>query len=492
MRIAVIGGGVSGLSAAAYLAQNGHQVCVYEKNGDLGGRARQIKTNEGYVFDMGPSWYWMPDVFERFFSDFGFAVSDLYDLKRLEPAFTMILGEKKRWHVPGKIDGVKALFEQVETGAGLQLTRFMKDARYAYEVGMGRLVYKPGLSWREFADFRLLREALRMPIVRSFRAHVYRYFQDPDLRRLMEFPVLFLGARPRDTAALYSLMNYAGLALGTWYPMGGFGQVIAAMKRVGFSMGVTYRCSAPVERICVARGLAMGVIVNGRIEKADAVIASADYHHTESDLLDQDLRNYTKSYWDSRILAPSALIYYVGVSRRIGNLAHHTLFFDADFETHAHTIFEQPDWPQDPLFYVCCPSRTDPSVAPPGHENLFFLMPLAPGLKDDESTRERYFTIMLQRLERETGQQIAPHIDYKKSYCVNDFVSDYHSLRGNAYGLANTLKQTALWRPKITNSRVRNLFYTGHLTVPGPGVPPALISGKVAATELLNRCKIHT
>jgi phytoene desaturase len=488
MRIAVIGGGVAGLSASAYLAANGHDVVLYEKNATLGGRARQFSTPEGYVFDMGPSWYWMPDVFERFFGDFGYAVDDHYDLVRLDPAFMMVFGGKDNCAVPGNLEGMRGFFERLEQGSAVRLDRFMEDARRKYDLGMGRLVYQPSMSWREFADWQVLKDAFRLRVFRSFQRHVRRYFSDSRLIALMEFPVLFLGVRPRDTPSLYSLMNYGGLALGTWYPMGGFGKVIGAMTGLGRSLGVSYRCSSPVEKIVVLDGVARGVVIAGGFEKVDAVVACADYHHSETELLDGKWRSYPDDYWANRTLAPSALVYYVGISKRLPSLQHHTLFFDADLDAHARVIYDSPAWPANPLFYVSCPSRTDPVVAPPGHENLFFLMPLAPGLRDDEVTREAYFKKMVTRLENHIGTNISSYIDYKRSYCVSDFVRDYNSFRGNAYGLANTLRQTAILRPRVVSRKVRNLFFAGHLSVPGPGVPPALISGKIAAGELLKRC----
>ena len=302
----------------------------------------------------------------------------------------------------------------------------------------------------------------------------------------MEFPVLFLGAMPKDTPALYSLMNYAGLKLGTWYPMGGFGSVIKAMEDVATRRGATIHLNSEVEAIRTENHLATGIMVNGIQVSFDAVIASADYHHVEQKLLPQSLRNYNEAYWDKKTFAPSSLIFYLGINKRLSSLHHHTLFFDHDLEQHAIEIYKQPSWPSKPLFYVCCPSKTDPSVAPEGHENLFLLMPLAPGLEDTEDLREKYFSIMMERLESHVGEAIRGHIDYKRSYCVRDFQSDYHAYKGNAYGLANTLPQTAILKPSIRNKKVRNLFYTGQLTVPGPGVPPSIISGNVAAQQLQN------
>lgn len=490
-RLAVIGSGFSGLSAAAYLGRQGYEVDVFEKNEGPGGRARTFK-HSGYTFDMGPSWYWMPGVFERFFNDFDSTVSDHYKLHLLDPGFTVVFSDRELMRVPASYTSLRHLFESIEPGAALKLDRFMQEAQVKYNLGIEKLVYKPGLSFAEFADKEILSNILRLQVFTSFSRHVAKYFTDPRLKSLMEFPVLFLGAMPSKTPALYSLMNYAGLKLGTWYPEGGFGSVIRAMVNVAEKNGVRFHYNAPVERISVANSSATGVVVNGESRKFDAVIAAADYHHVESKLLSKAEQNYTEKYWDKKTFAPSCLIYYVGLNKKI-SIDHHTLFFEEDLLQHSKEIYDQPQWPSKPLFYACCPSKTDNTVAPEGHENLFLLMPIAPGLSDDEETRERYFRIMMARLEKHTGETaLAAHIDYKRSYCVADFIGDYNSYKGNAYGLANTLRQTAILKPKIRNRKIRNLCYAGQLTVPGPGVPPSIISGQIAAQQMINLFKSST
>ena len=479
-RIAVIGSGFSGLSAAAYLGRAGHEVLVFEKNDSVGGRARQLKTN-GYIFDMGPSWYWMPEVFEDFFADMGTSVSQQYDLTLLDPGFVINFGDDGVMEIPAKYEALRNLFESIEAGSALRLDSFMKEAAYKYKTGMQKMAQMPGISVLEFLDKDVISGVFRMQLFTGFSKHVRKYFTNPRLIALMEFPVLFLGAMPSETPALYSLMNYAGLKLGTWYPEGGFGSVVNAMKAVVAKNGGTFHFSAPVEKIEASNNIVTSVRANGKSYMVDAVVSTADYHFTEENLLDKEYRNYDEAYWDSRTLAPSALIYYVGVNKRISGLEHHTLFFESPLESHSHDIYVNPKWPENPLFYLCCPSKTDNTVAPDGHENLFFLMPLAPGIKDEMELRAQYFDKMLERVEKLTGQDIKTFIDYKQSYCVNDFISDYHSYKGNAYGLANTLRQTAILKPKMKNRKLKNLFYAGQFTVPGPGVPPSIISGKIVS-----------
>ena len=479
--MSIIGAGFSGISAAAYLARQGYQVHVFEKNAEAGGRARQLTTPEGFVFDMGPSWYWMPGIFEKFFNDFGYRSSDFYQLQLLDPSFEMVFGKNETLVIPADFKELCKIFESIETGGSAKLKRFMREGELKYRLGMEDLVYKPSLSITEYFTSSTIRNSLRFDLFVSFSRHVRKYFSDPRLIALMEFPVLFLGAKPTQIPALYSLMNYAGLKLGTWYPIGGFGKVIAAMKNVAEENGAEFHLNAEVEKIIVGNGLASGLRINDNSIFSDGIVATADYHHVEESLLSWKDRNYQPNYWKKKILAPSCLIFYLGINKTIKRLHHHTLFFDEDLEQHSYEIYTEPQWPSKPLFYACCPSKTDPTVAPAGHENIFLLMPIAAGLDDDGETRQQYFSVMIKRLEEFVNESIQPNIVFKKSYCINNFVEDYHSYKGNAYGLANTLLQTAILKPKIKNRKLKNLFYAGQLTVPGPGVPPSIISGRIAA-----------
>jgi phytoene desaturase len=483
-KIAVIGSGFSGLSAAAYAAKAGHEVHVFEKNDRIGGRARQFTTENGFVFDMGPSWYWMPDVFEEFFADFGKSIPQVYDLVRLDPQFEMVF-EDGTIAVPDAYNDLREMFEKMEPGSALKLDKFMEEAAYKYEVGMKEFVRKPCHSWFEFMSLKILKSAFKLDLLTNFRNHVRQHFKHPKLVALMEFPVIFLGAMPQDIPALYSLMNYGGLKLGTFYPLGGFVKIIEAMRDIALEHGVQIHLNSPVEKINVNGTHVQSITINGAQLQFDAVIASSDYHHTEQKLLDAKYRNYTEEYWSKKTFAPSCLIYYLGIDQKIPNLLHHTLFFEKDLDAHAVEIYQNKRWPTEPLFYVCAPSKTDPLVAPEGKENLFLLMPLATGIEDNETLREKYFNEMIQRIEAKTGvTNLKEKIIYKRSFCINDFISDYNAYQGNAYGLANTLKQTAVLKPSIKNKNVKNLFYTGQLTVPGPGVPPSLISGKIVAAEV--------
>lgn len=485
-KVCVIGSGFAGLSAAACLAKDGYSVTVLEKNSSAGGRARKLEVN-GFLFDMGPSWYWMPDVFEEFFARFGKQPSDFYQLKRLDPSYRVFFSKEDVWDLPAGENAIIDFFESKEIGSGAHLVQFLKEGKYKYEIGMQDLVYTPGISLAELISWKIARGIVGLHLFQSVSSYVKKHFKDPRLIQLLEFPVLFLGAPATRTPALYTLMNYADIVLGTWYPMGGMHKIVEAMEEVGKSQGVQFEFESPVEKIMTEKAHATGVVVNGRQRKFDFIVASADYHHVEQQLLPKQSRKYTEDYWHTRRLAPSSLIFYLGLNKKVKNLRHHNLFFDRDFALHAKEIYDHPGWPTDPLFYVCVPSLTDSSVAPAGHENIFILMPVAPGLTDDDVVREKYFDLIMNRLESLTGESMKENIVFKRSYAHKDFVADYNSFKGNAYGLANTLSQTAHLKPSILNPKVKNLFYAGQLTVPGPGVPPSLISGQIVAKELAKK-----
>ncbi len=480
----VIGAGFSGLSAATTLADKGFEVTILEKNETPGGRARYFDA-EGYRFDMGPSWYWMPDVFENYFNRFGHTTADFYQLKRLDPSYTVVFGKDDFMQIPASMQEMNAMFEALEPGSSRKLQDFLKQAAYKYQVGINDLVYKPSRSLLEFADPKLLFDMVRMDIFQSFHRHVRKYFKNDKILRLMEFPILFLGAIPQNTPALYSLMNYADISLGTWYPEGGMYKIIEGMLQLAEKKGARLQTGAQVKAFGFSGRKIDKVITTAGDFTADVVVAGADYHHVESQLLPENLRSYSEAYWDNRVMAPSSLIFYLGINKRLKNLIHHNLFFDRDFGPHGQEIYETPRWPSDPLFYVCAPSKTDSTVAPDGCENIFILMPVAPNLEDSEEIREKYYHMIMDRLEDLTGQTIRDSVVYRRSYAHKDFVNDYHAYKGNAYGLANTLLQTAILKPGLKSRKVQNLYYTGQLTVPGPGVPPSLISGQVTGQEVI-------
>ncbi len=486
MKISIIGSGFASLSAAAVLAKNGYNVTVIEKNSDLGGRARQFQQND-FLFDMGPSWYWMPDVFEKFFNYFNKSVKDYYQLVKLDPGFQMIFNNYETIPISASFQEIKKVFEEIEPGASKVLEEFMQEAKFKYQFSMDKLIYNPGLSFFEFVNKGIFQNIFNLELFKSYQSHVYTKFTNTKLRALLEFPVLFLGTAPKDTPALYSLMAYSGFVQGTFYPVGGFFAVIKGMVSLCEELGVKFIKNETVTKIHISNNLATGLTTNRNNYKSDIVIAGADYEHVESKLIEKKYRNYSTNYWNKKTFSPSCLLFYLGINKKLKKIIHHNLFFDADIEQHIKNIYSEKVWPKDPLFYVCCPSKTDPNVAPKNKENIFLLIPISPDSKDSEEIREYYFNLIIKRLEEYCGEIITDFIEYKRSYCVADFKQDYNAFKGNAYGLANTLFQTANFKPSIKNKKVRNLFYTGQLTVPGPGVPPALISGQIVGQAIIKQ-----
>ena len=486
MKVTVIGSGFSGLSSAAVLAQKGYNVDVIEKNTQLGGRARQF-SEKGFKFDMGPSWYWMPDVFENFFNLFNKTTQDYYQLTKLDPGFQIIFNNNDTLKVPAKKKNLEQLFEELEPGSSYKLNLFMQEAKFKYDFSMSSFIYNPGISWTEVLKKNVFQNMFKLHMFQSYKKHVATYFKNEKIRTLLEFPVLFLGTPPNKTPALYSLMAYSGLIQGTYYPMGGFHKVIEGMHLLCQELGVKFHTSENIHKIHIADNQAKSVETNKKIHHNDIVIGAADYQHIENELIPEKYRNYSQKYWDKKVFSPSCLLFYLGIDKKIKKLLHHNLFFDADINKHIEEIYIKKTWPQNPLFYACCPSKTDSTIAPEGKENLFLLIPITPGLKDDKKIHEKYFQNIIKRLEKYCGENISDSIIFKKSYCINDFIKDYNAYKGNAYGLANTLLQTANLKPSILNKKITNLYYTGQLTVPGPGVPPSLISGQIIAKYITQK-----
>ena len=481
--ITIIGSGFSSLSAACYLAKAGNKVTIYEKNKTIGGRARQFKR-DGFTFDMGPSWYWMPDVFDRFFADFGKKTSDYYQLIKLSPAYRVYFGINEFIAIQDNLPEIISTFDAIEKGSGKVLENFIAEARKNYEIAILDLVYRPGVSPLELITLETAKRAGQF--FSNISSDIRKKFTNPKLISILEFPVLFLGAKPSKTPSFYNFMNYADFGLGTWHPKTGMFDVVNAMSTLAKELGVKIETNANIEKINVENGIAKSVVINGKDIVSDVILSGADYAHTET-LLELKYQQYSQKYWESRVFAPSSLLFYVGFDRKLDNITHHKLFFDVDFEQHAKDIYDAPKWPSNPLFYANFPSLTDLTCAPDGMETGFFLIPLAIGIEDTPELRQEYFDKIIDRFESLTQQNVRKNIIFTESFCKNDFIEDYNSYKGNAYGMANTLLQTAFLRPKLKSKKVKNLYFTGQLTVPGPGVPPALISGKLVSELIMKK-----
>lgn len=479
----VIGGGFAGLSTSAYLARQGWDVTVLEKNSAPGGRARYWRTG-GYRFDMGPSWYLMPDVFNRFFSDVGKKTEDYFHLERLDPYYKVFFTPDDDVTITADLDETRRVFEAFEPGGGAKLDRYLDAARYKYEVAMDQFMYREYRTVFDFMNGRLLTDGLRLHVFRALDRYVRTYFTDRRARQILEFAMVFLGTSPHHAPALYSMMSHIDLNLGVFYPRGGLAGVAEGFARLATDLGVEIRTNATVREIAVRAGRAAAVHTDTATYKPDLVVSGADYVHTEQELLPPAARAYSRGYWSRRVMAPSMFAVYLGVNKPLPELEHHNLYFAENWDDHFHKIFTRPEWPENPCFYLNCVSRTDPDAAPAGSENLFLLIPVASGLEDTDEVRAQYFTHVLDHVERVTGISIRENLDVTRIYSHRDFTADYNAFKGTALGLAHTLGQTAIFRPSHRSKRVANLYYTGHYTHPGIGVPMTLISSSIVAQEI--------
>ncbi|WP_254810288.1 phytoene desaturase family protein [Natronosalvus amylolyticus] len=480
--VVVIGAGVGGLSTACYLADAGADVHVIEKNEQLGGRASRLEA-EGFRFDMGPSWYLMPDVFERFFGHFDRTPTDYYDLTHLDPHYRIFFKDGDEVDITPDLERTKDIFETYEAGAGEALERYLEKSKENYEVGMEHFVYEDRERLRDYLDLDIARQARGLSLLGSMQGHVEKYFDHPKLQQIMQYTLVFLGGSPRNTPALYNLMSHVDFNLGVWYPENGLGGVIDGIVEVGSELGVTYDTDRPATAIKGREGAFLVETPDGPL-RADLVVSNADYAHTEQELLTPEQRGYDADYWDSRTYAPSAFLLYMGVEGDVPELAHHTLVLPTDWEEHFEQIFDDPAWPDDPAYYLCVPSKTDDTVAPEGHSNLFVLVPIAAGLEDTPELRESYRDLVLSDIADHTGTDLRDRIVYEKSFCVEDFSDRYNSYAGTALGMAHTLRQTSLFRPPHRSKAVDGLYFTGSYTTPGIGVPMCLISGELTAEKV--------
>jgi phytoene desaturase len=483
LKVVVIGAGMGGITAAALLAKQGFDVTVLERHDQPGGRAR-VWREGGFTFDMGPSWYLMPDVFERFFAEFGKRPSDYYTLKRMDPSYRVFFEGEGHVDITPRLDETKATFEGWEAGAGARFQEYLDGTEYQYNVAMADFVYKAYKRLYQFMNRKLLVEGSRLHLLENLDRYIQRFFKDHRIRKVLEYNIVFLGGAPKDSPALYALMSHVDFNLGVWYPMGGLTEVVRGFHRLAKENGAKFYFGHDVKRIIVKDGWATGVETDKGTFAADVVLANADYHHVEQELLEPQWRSYTKAYWEKRKMAPSTLLFYLGLDRRVEGLQHHNLYLRRDWDAHFRTIFKEPGWPDNPCYYVSVPSITDPAVTPEGKENMFVLVPVAAGLEDTEETRERYFDWVIGHLEGITGQSIRDHIVLKRSFAHRDFEHDYSAYRGTALGLAHTLRQTAVFRLRHTSKRVENLYFTGHYCHPGIGVPMVIISSQIVSEEI--------
>ncbi|MFC5278507.1 phytoene desaturase family protein [Halorubrum rubrum] len=481
--VVVIGGGFGGLSTACYLADAGADVTLLEKNEQLGGRASRLEA-EGFRFDMGPSWYLMPDVFERFFGHFDRSPEEYYTLTHLDPHYRVFWKDGDRVDVLPDMEHNRELFEAYEPGAGDALDAYLEEAERTYEIGMEHFVYEDRPRLRDYVDRDVLRYSWGLSLLGKMQGHVEGYFDHPKLQQLMQYTLVFLGGSPTNTPALYNLMSHVDFNMGVYYPDGGLGAVVDGIVELAEELGVEFVVDAEVTGIEGRYGAFAVDTAGGDRYLADIVVSNADYAHTERELLPERKRQYTEEYWESRTYAPSAFLLYLGVEGDVPELAHHTLVLPTRWEEHFAQIFDDPAWPDDPAYYLCVPSKTDETVAPDGHSNLFALVPIAPGLEDTPELRAEYRDLVLDDVAENTGTELRDRIVFEETFCVADFADRYNSYDGSALGLAHTLRQTSLFRPPHRSTALDGLYFTGATTTPGIGVPMCLISGGLTAERI--------
>lgn len=482
-KIIVIGAGFGGLSVAALLAKEGNDVTIIEKNSQIGGRARVWKK-DGFVFDMGPSWYLMPEVFERFFSNFGNKPTDFFELHRLDPSYRMFFGEDRVVDIHKDISKNMETFEKIEEGGAQKLRKYLAVSEYEYEVSMRDFVYKDYKSPFDFFNFELLTKGSKLHVFESMDRYTKRFFSSSFARKILEYTIVFLGGTPKSTPALYSLMSHVDFNLGVWYPQGGINKLVEALEKICIKNNVKIITDTEVNKIIVKDGVAIGVEAKNQKIYADIIVSNADYAHMERDLLEKEDRSYSDKYFERAKIAPSGFVIFLGLKKKIPKLIHHNLFLENDWNQHFETIFETPAWPNAPSYYISCPSKTDPSVAPEGHENIFILVPVASGLEDNEKIREQYYKKIISHFEKIIDQKIEEHIVVKRIFAHNDFIKDYNAFKGTALGLSHTLLQSAIFRPSNKSKKVKNLYYSGQYTHPGIGVPMTLICSEIVAKKI--------
>jgi phytoene desaturase len=477
-RVIIIGSGFGGLAAAGLLARDGHDVKVIEKNDHAGGRA-SIWKKDGFLFDLGPSWYLMPDVFENFFAEFDKKPEDYMNLVRLNPSYRVFYDKDDFVDISKDLEKNLELFESIEKGASEKMKKYLETSKYQYEVAMKDFIYKDYQHLTDFFKPKLVKEGIKLHMFDKLDSYAMRFFKSDRIRKILEYTIVFLGGSPYDSPALYSLMSHVDFKLGVWYPIGGIGKLVEAMKRVAEQNGAEFIFNNPVNKINVEAGKVKGVSTKKQDFDADIVVCNADFPYAEMNLLDKSNWSYSKRYWYSRKIAPSAYLLYLGLNKRIDSLIHHNLYFEKNWENHFNQIFHKPEWPDNPSYYVSCTSKTDDNVAPKGHENMFILVPVAAGLEDTQKIREKYFSKVLRHLENLIGESIIDSIVLKRIFAHNDFTERYNAFKGTALGLAHTLRQTAVFRPQHESKKVKNLYYTGHYNHPGIGVPMVIISSQI-------------
>jgi phytoene desaturase len=503
----VVGGGIAGLASAALLAREGYSVDLLEQRDHLGGRVNSWES-AGFRFDTGPSWYLMPEVFEHFFALLGTSAAEVLDLTLLDPGYRVFY---ENHHAPIDIGSDRrtsvATFERIEPGAGDRLEQYLDSAADAYDVALRRFLYSSFDSVPAMLRWDVVARSPRLArlLTSSLDSFVASRFRDR-LRQILGYPAVFLGTSPDRAPSLYHLMSHLDLQGGVLYPQGGFVRLVEAIADLARGAGARLHTGASVTGVSTrpAGRLSAGAAVAGvryvdadgaeRELAADVVVGAADMHHLETDLLPERLQTYPERYWETRDPGPGMVLACLGVRGAVPQLAHHSLFFTEDWNRNFGDIFgAEPRIPEPASSYVSRPSATDPTVAPPGCESLFVLVPVPADVTLGRGGADGNGDPAIEKVADAAIDQIASwaslrdlrsRIVVRRTFGPADFADDFNAWSGGALGPAHTLRQSALFRTGNVSRKVSGLYYAGASTVPGIGLPMCLISAELVVKHL--------
>lgn len=488
-KVIVIGAGYGGMAIANLLGKAGYSVVVLEKNDEPGGRIAVIKK-DGYVFDIGPSWYLMPEVFEQYYSLFDASANERLELIRFTPGYKVFFDDKPEVFIQGDVGKDKAVFEAIEPGAGKKLEDYVRRSSIAYHLAVKQFLYNNFSSPKDLVSWQVIKNAHRMiPLaLGNLDRYVSRYFKDQRLKQLLEYHMVFLGSSPFQAPAIYTLMSHLDFISGVYYPKRGMLSLVDDMKALGTEYDITYRCATSVKRIVTNDGLSTGVeLENGEIIDADIVVSNADLYHTETKLLDETARSFGESYWKKRQPGPGALLVSLGIKGVLPELVHHNLYFVDDWRGNFKAIYEDQSVPSAPSMYVCNPTKTDPFLAPDGNENVFILIPLPAGVSLDDKQEEDIANKAVAQFSKVSGiGDLESRIVTKHIFGPDDFKDRFNAWDYNAFGgESHLLRQSIFMRTPNQSKKIKNLYYVGAGTLPGIGLPMCLIGAELTYKKIV-------
>lgn len=484
-KIIIIGAGIGGLATANLLARDGHEVHVYEKNSQLGGRAGQFKK-DGFVFDTGPSWYLMPEVFDHYYKLFNTSAQNELELIKLTPAYKVYSGNDPLI-ITGNLETDAKTFDNIEPQSGEKLKRYIAKSTETYRLSLKHFLYSNFDSPWSLAKMEILKHGREMATLATMPIHSYvkKNFKHPRLQQVLEYPTVFLGSSPYTAPALYSLMSALDFDEGVFYPKGTMYAVVESLVRIGSSLNISYHLNSDVTEIITEKGKAVSIrLADGTTNEAPIIISNADLHFTETTLLKPTEQSYPASYWQKKEPSPSALLMYLGIKGKIPEFEHHTLLFTKDWQENFDLIFNKKQIPSPASLYISKTSQSD-NTAPKGHENIFVLVPLPAGIELSEDETNKLADEYLEQIKTTTGVDLKARTVSRTLFGPNDFASKYNAWQSTMLGPSHRLLQSAFFRTPNKSKKVSGLFYVGASTVPGVGVPMCLIGAEMVYKRIM-------